>query len=155
MRVLLVAVSMTSLVLAGCMGGSTESSTTGGPTGTSSTPPMDHSPKTYNIAMSGNAFSNTTLNIHTGDTVIWTHNDGPTVAHTVTNDAGEAFDSHPDCGAVPVGVPVPGVCMTQGESFPRKFERAGTNAIHCKIHSAMTMSITVMAHDMNMTAPPA
>src|SRR5690242_16643614 len=103
MRVLLVAGFIASLTLAGCSGGNTTSSTSTTSTGTATM--MDHAPKTYQVSMQNNMFSNTSMMIKTGDQITWTHNDGPTTAHTVTSDAGapQAFDSNPNCVApIPV-----------------------------------------------------
>ena len=90
------------------------------------------------VAIKDVAYQPATINVHPGDTVVWTHNDGST-PHSVTSDAGsgEAFDSSPTC-------PASG-CMTQGEVFTHTFNTIGTFAYHCRVHSSMHGTVIVAA----------
>ncbi|MHB8634063.1 MAG: cupredoxin domain-containing protein [Thermoplasmatota archaeon] len=96
----------------------------------------------HNVTIQGTAFVNGSFTIHVGDVVHWVHNDGQT-GHSVTSDAGdpESFDSSPNCAA---NVPVGQVCMVQGSTFDHAFAKAGTYGYHCKVHSSMTGTITVI-----------
>lgn len=149
MRVLVVAAFVAALTLAGCSGSSTQSSSSSSDSSTSGTMTMPPA-KTVQVSMTGMKFVNSTVNLMVGDSIVWTDNDAAPTAHTVTSDAAanqEKFDSSPNCA---VGVPASQVCMTQGDTFSHPFAKAGDYTIHCKIHSAMTMTVKVMA--MNMTA---
>jgi plastocyanin len=79
------------------------------------------------VAISGFAFSPTTVTINVGDRVTWTNSDA--VAHTATATGG-AFDTG-DIG--------------QGQSASVRFTRAGTYAYYCTPHPSMTGTIRVRA----------
>lgn len=144
------------LMLAGCNSSSSPSSShpamspgmTGNMSGTMApgttmSPGMNMTmPMTYEVDLQGIAFVNGTLTIHAGDTVKWVHHDGQ-VGHSVTSDAGaaETFDNYPNCV---VGVAPHPVCMTDGESFSYTFKKAGKTSYHCRAHSSMTGTITVV-----------
>ncbi len=150
MRILIAAAFVAALTLAGCSGDSEESTSTT-PTTTSATTSMDHTAKTVNVAMQGNAFVNNTVALKTGDSIVWTHMDSAQTAHTVTSDTGapESFDSSPQCqGSAPV--PVDPVCMVAGKTYSHAFGKEGSYGIHCKVHSTMTMTVTVTSHNMTM-----
>jgi plastocyanin len=77
-----------------------------------------------NTPSSSNTFSPTTATITHGETVCWQNSSS--VAHTVTADNGD-FD---------VNLPV-------GNIFLHTYSTPGTYTYHCKIHAAMTGTITV------------
>lgn len=148
-----------ALAFAGCSskddddGGSDPSASpapsgTGAPSGSSGAPPTGApttsaaptGPKTYTITLTGSTFTNGTFTARVGDTAHWVHADG-TTAHTVTSDS-DAFDSHPNCQSA-AGIGVPTLCMEEGDTFDFKFEKAGTYAYKCKVHTSMTGTITV------------
>jgi plastocyanin len=79
------------------------------------------------VAISGFAFSPSSLTINVGDRVTWTNSDA--VAHTATATGG-AFDTG-DIG--------------QGQSASVRFTRAGTYAYYCTPHPSMTGTIRVRA----------
>lgn len=144
MRAILAASLLVAFALAGCAGDADDAMTSA-TTSTTTSSSVDHSPTAHAVAMAGNAFSNATLLVMVGDTVTWTHNDGPTAAHTVTStSSADPFDSSPSCAAA---VPVPDVCLTQGETYSHTFGVEGTIEVHCKIHSAMTMNVVVAGHN--------
>jgi len=79
------------------------------------------------VAISGFAFSPSSLTINVGDRVTWTNSDA--VAHTATATGG-AFDTG-DIG--------------QGQSASVRFTTAGTYAYYCTPHPSMTGTIRVRA----------
>jgi plastocyanin len=79
------------------------------------------------VAISGFAFSPKTVTVTVGDTVTWTNSDS--TAHTATADDG-SFDTG---------------TLGNGATGSATFSTAGTFAYHCKIHAAMTGTITVEA----------
>jgi plastocyanin len=79
------------------------------------------------VAISGFAFSPSSLTINVGDRVTWTNADA--VAHTATATGG-AFDTG-DIG--------------QGQSASVRFTKAGTYAYYCTPHPSMTGTIRVRA----------
>lgn len=121
---------------------------TGAPSGSSGAPSTGSpptsaaptGPKTHTITIAASAFNNGTFAARVGDTAHWVHADG-TTAHTVTSDSG-AFDSHPNCQSA-AGIGIPTLCMEDGNTFDYKFEKAGTYAYKCKVHTSMTGTITV------------
>ncbi len=149
MRILVAAAFVAALALAGCSGGSDQSSSS--TTGTTTTQPIeDHSAKTVQVSLQGNAFVNNSVMLRTGDSIVWTHKDSAQTAHTVTSDAAanpETFDPYPNCAGP---VPVDPVCMTAGKTFSHTFQKEGSYTIHCKVHGSMTMTVMVMSHNMTM-----
>jgi plastocyanin len=79
------------------------------------------------VAISGFAFSPSSLTINVGDRVTWTNSDA--VAHTATATGG-AFDTG-DIG--------------QGQSASVRFTKAGTYAYYCTPHPSMTGTVRVRA----------
>ena len=79
------------------------------------------------VSLSGNAFNPSTLTIAAGTTVTFTD----TASHTVTEGTdGEAADD-------------PIVDETGGADIEVTFDEPGTYNITCKVHPAMSMTITV------------
>lgn len=71
-------------------------------------------------------YSPADITVKKGATVTWTNNDD--VAHTVTADSNNAFDSGN---------------MDKGKTFSHTFDTAGTFAYHCTYHSNMHGKVTV------------
>ena len=87
------------------------------------------------VTIAGFAFSPKTVTVNVGDTVTWTNND--TVTHTATS-AGN-FDTGSIGG---------------GASKSVTFQKAGTFAYVCSIHSSMTGTVVVRAASGGSTTPP-
>ncbi len=85
---------------------------------------------TVDVAISGFAFSPSSVQINVGDTVRWTNSDS--AAHTVTSDT-SAFGSG---------------TLSQNQTFSFTFTSAGTFPYHCGFHPGMTGSVSVQS------APP-
>jgi plastocyanin len=87
---------------------------------------------TFNVSMTNDMFSPQTLNISTGDMVIWTNNG--TNAHTSTSGSGCSPNGTWDSGT-----------KTQGQTFSYTFSSAGSFPYFCTFHcgSGMTGTITV------------
>jgi plastocyanin len=83
-------------------------------------------PGTVDAAMTGQAFSPSTIEAKVGDVIAWTNNDS--VPHTAT------FKDDPTCTTENLG---------QGETGGLTFSAAGTYAFFCKIHTDMTGTIEV------------
>ena len=83
-------------------------------------------PATHDVSISGSAFSPMNLQVHVGDTVRWTNQDG--FAHTVDSTDGGPLDSG---------------SMAQGAVYSFTFDEAGTFAYRCEFHASMTGSVTV------------
>jgi plastocyanin/FtsP/CotA-like multicopper oxidase with cupredoxin domain len=90
-------------------------------------------PKTVQLSIKNFAFP-PDPNIHVGDTVIWTNNDGD--VHSVTADD-NSWDSSPGCPGNP------GACIQPGGAFSRTFPAAGVFTYHCKVHTGMKGTVTV------------
>ena len=110
---LLVPVVVLSLALVGCGSSSKKSSSTGS-TGASASA----------ISIKELTFSPATLNVKVGTTVTVKNDDTPT--HTWTADDG-SFDEQ----------------LSPGASATHTFDKAGTFAYHCKIHSSMKGTVVV------------
>ncbi|MDF3149288.1 MULTISPECIES: plastocyanin/azurin family copper-binding protein [unclassified Streptomyces] len=92
---------------------------------------------TYRVAMSGYAFSPTTLTITAGSTVTWTNQD--TAPHDVkTTSAPAAFHSP---------------MLNKGGSWSFTFNTPGTYAYYCTVHPNMTARIVVQAAAPKTSAP--
>jgi plastocyanin len=78
------------------------------------------------VTIAGFAFKPATLTIKVGTKVTWTNTDS--TAHTVTFDDSSITGS----GNIPTGA-----------TFDNTFSAAGTFTYHCRIHPAMTGTITV------------
>jgi plastocyanin len=79
------------------------------------------------VAISGFAFSPSSLTINVGDRITWTNSDS--VAHTATATGG-AFDTGD---------------IAEGQSASVRFTKAGTYAYYCTPHPSMTGTIRVRA----------
>jgi plastocyanin len=92
------------------------------------------------VAISGFAFSPKDVTVTVGDTITWTNSDA--TAHTATADDG-SFDT--------------GTIGANGTGTAT-FSTAGSFPYHCKIHSSMTGTITVVAaaggSGSGATSPP-
>ena len=73
----------------------------------------------------GFAFSPESITVKVGDSVTWTNQDGTT--HTVTSSDGSFGSKNLD----------------QGQTFTATFDKAGTFAYICSIHSFMTGTVVV------------
>ena len=78
------------------------------------------------VSIKNFSFNPGTLVVKTGTTIVWTNNDS--MAHTVTSDAGGAFDSGN---------------LAPGQSFSHTFSDVGSFAYHCAIHPNMKAEIIV------------
>jgi plastocyanin len=96
---------------------------TGNPSGGT---PAASTPQTYNVAISGFAFSPSTLPIKAGDSVIWTNMDS--VSHTIVSDSGNELGSS---------------ALSSGATYSHTFNTAGTFAYHCSVHPSMKGQIAV------------
>ena len=83
------------------------------------------STQTVSVDIASFAFSQTSLTVSPGTTVVWTNKDS--APHTVTSDSG-AFDSG---------------SMSKDQSFSHTFSEAGEFAYHCTFHSGMKATVTV------------
>ncbi|MEA3143681.1 MAG: hypothetical protein QOG31_1005 [Thermoplasmata archaeon] len=134
-----------ALALAGCASSPTGTTTTTGAVDHSS---MHMAAKTVDVAMKANKFAPESIDLYEGDSVKWTHQDGATVPHNVVADDG-SFDSNPNCDStVPVGIPLAQVCMVGGSTYTHLFDKVGTVAYKCRVHSGMTGTVHVLPHSM-------
>lgn len=83
---------------------------------------------TYDVAISGFAFSPQTMTIDAGDSIQWTNMDSAT--HTVVSDTGSMINSGD---------------LATGQSYTQLFTTPGTYTYHCSIHPDMTGTIIVNA----------
>jgi plastocyanin len=90
------------------------------------TPPSSESSTEKTVSIVNMDYSPADVTIKKGTKVTWTNNDD--VAHTVTADSGNAFDSGN---------------MNKGATFSHTFDTVGTIAYHCTFHSNMHGKITV------------
>ncbi len=88
-------------------------------------PPVSSTAGSHTISIQNFSFSQSTITIKKGDTVVWTNNDA--APHTVTNDAG-SFGSD---------------TLNTDQSYTYTFDTAGTFAYHCKFHPSMTGTVVV------------
>ena len=77
------------------------------------------------VEIKGFAFNPKDVTVKVGATVTWTHADD--ASHTVTADD-DSFKSE---------------TLSRGDTFTHTFDKAGTFAYHCSIHSTMTGSVVV------------
>jgi plastocyanin len=80
-----------------------------------------------NVQIAGFAFAPASVTVNVGESVTWTHNDGG-VPHSVAFSGGPVSPN-----------------LTQGGTYVRTFDSAGTFSYQCGIHPAMTGSVTVAA----------
>lgn len=114
---LVVALLIIALPLAGCAGSGSTAASTAATTASGAGGQA--------VAIQSNSFNPASLTIKVGETVTWTNKDS--YAHTVTSDNG-AFDS----GSI-----------NNGATFSFTFKTAGTYSYHCSIHTSMTAKIIV------------
>lgn len=91
------------------------------------------------VTISGIAYNPPTVQVHAGDTVVWTNHDPN--GHSVTSDPGsaETFDSSP------VGCPlVASACLARDRSFSHTFSTAGSFSYHCRVHASMHGTVVVL-----------
>ncbi len=84
------------------------------------------SAKTHSIDIKSFAFSQLTLTVKMGDTVVWTNKDS--AGHTVTSDSGNELNSG---------------TLSNGQSYSHTFNTAGTFEYHCAPHPFMKAKIIV------------
>jgi plastocyanin len=114
MKAILVALLLSSLLLAGCSG-----------SGGASTTPQQDSEGRYVIHLtSGSMFSPANAKVPKGATVVWHHDGG--APHDVQARDG-SFSSGPAGG------------MTEGEEFTHTFNETGTWEVFCHIHEGQGM----------------
>jgi len=88
---------------------------------------MQGSPSSVTADIADFSFQPQTINIKSGDTVVWTQQDG--APHTVTAVSGpESFDSG---------------TMGKGQTFSHTFNTPGTYEYKCSIHSSMEGTVVV------------
>jgi plastocyanin len=92
----------------------------------SNPPPSPETSSTNSASIVNMDYSPGSITVKKGATVTWTNNDD--VAHTVTADSGNAFDSGN---------------MDKGKTFSHTFNTAGTFAYHCTYHSNMHGKVVV------------
>jgi plastocyanin len=102
-----------AVAAAGC-GSSTSASDTVGPSGGGNA-----------VSISVSSYKPATITVAPGTTVTWTNNDP--VVHTVTADDG-SWDSGN---------------LSQGRTFSRTFDTAGTYTYHCTVHPWMVGTVIV------------
>jgi plastocyanin len=83
--------------------------------------------KTENVTISGTSYSPITVNIHVGDTVVWTNADDRD--YTVV-----ASDGSFNSGNI-----------NSGKTYERKFTKAGSFGYYCKYHPRMKGTVVVAA----------
>jgi plastocyanin len=95
-----------------------------------------HGPR--GVEVGDDFFRSNDLRAMTGDTVVWTWL-GPSGDHSVRSDPGQAesFDSDP-------GKPT-GIVHPAGFAFSHRFTHAGVFTYRCRVHAAMTGTVTVVA----------
>ncbi len=82
-----------------------------------------------------NAFPDGSFTVQKGDKVVWTHRGSNPHSVSTTSGSAESFDSHPNC---------PPLCMLAGGTYEHTFATVGDVTYHCKVHSSMTGTITVV-----------
>jgi plastocyanin len=123
-----------ALIAAGCGGSSNGGSSSASPDTTAA--PTGPAPSVATTAGGGSAATTTPtienfafhpdqIHVKVGQKVTWTNKDSTT--HTVTADD-SSFDSSG---------------LAQGKTFSHTFDKAGTFAYHCAIHSSMTGTVVV------------
>ena len=118
------------VLLAGCQGYYEQPQPTG------PLPPPETAPQlqtkatplnSESVTIRGFSFNPGTITIKTGETVVWTNNDG--APHTVTATSGpEMFDSG---------------TLSKGQTFSQTFTTPGTYEYKCSIHPSMQGTIIV------------
>ncbi len=109
-------VGLVSLSLAACGGGQTA---------TQPAPQPGAASSEAQVTIQGFAFDPAELTVTVGTTVIWTNEDG--AAHTISSDDG-LWDSGR---------------LSQGGTYSRVFDQAGSFSYHCALHSSMRGTIVV------------
>lgn len=109
-------VGLVSLLLAACGGGQAA---------TQPAPQPGAAQSGAAVTIQGFAFNPAELTVKVGTNVTWTNNDGTT--HTITSDTG-LWDS---------------ARVSQGGTYVRLFDQAGSFGYHCSIHTSMKGTIVV------------
>ena len=90
--------------------------------------------------------------IYAGDSVLWTWN-GPDTDHSVTADAGQSMQFDSDAGKSDAQILHP-----VNDGYGVTFNEPGSYRYHCRVHSSMTGTITVVAaaggSGSGATSPP-
>jgi amicyanin len=86
-------------------------------------------PQTVNVEISNFAFNPASLTIKAGDTVVWTNKDS--VKHLLTNANAT--------GTIGISSPA----LSNGDTYSKTFDKAGTYAYMCQIHPSMKGVIIV------------
>jgi plastocyanin len=96
---------------------------------------------TKSVSIKDIAYNPSSLSVHVGDKVTWTNNETGLYPpmHTVTSDDGHSFDSG---------------YVDPGGSFSVTFNKPGTFAYHCNVHSSMHGTITVIGSATSPTPTP-
>lgn len=92
----------------------------------SDTPDIPNTQANLQTTIRGFAFTNKTIKIKAGTTIIWTNED--TVGHTVTSDSGTELNSK---------------LLAKGESYSHTFTTVGTYNYHCAPHPSMKGTVIV------------
>jgi plastocyanin len=79
------------------------------------------------VSMKGSNYVPKEVHAGVNEAVKWVNDDS--LGHSVAADDG-SFDSHPKCGQVG------GTCMTKGQTFSHKFNKAGRYGYYCRTHGA-------------------
>ena len=91
------------------------------------TPPPAPKPTTHQVSIQGFAFSQSSINVKKGDTVVWANNDS--APHTVTADSGASGPASQT--------------LNGGNTYSFTFTSAGTFKYHCAFHPGMTGTVLV------------
>ena len=78
------------------------------------------------IEINNFAYSPSSINIKTGDSVMWTNNDQ--AAHTITSDSGTELNSQ---------------TLSTSQTYSNTFTETGTYNYHCSLHPGMKAKIIV------------
>ena len=78
------------------------------------------------VSISNFEFSQNSLTVKAGTTVVWTNNDG--TSHTVTSDSGSELSSK---------------TLSSRDTYEHTFNTPGTYTYHCAFHSSMKGTIVV------------
>lgn len=76
------------------------------------------------VAIKGSAFNPESIEIEQGESVTWTNEDS--LPHTVVGDGGMESDQ-----------------LSQGDTYTKTFDEAGTFSYHCSIHPDMVGEVVV------------
>jgi plastocyanin len=123
--VVLVMVAVLALVaLPGCSSGTSSSGGSGGTSSGGGSTGGSTAAGATAVTIANFAFSPASVTIKVGDSVTWTNNDSAT--HAVVGDGGISSGD-----------------LTQGKTYTKKFDTAGSFAYRCSIHPSMTGTVVV------------